>query len=36
MWGCGDRRDALPEGTRDALYADALVIDAGGRKLAKT
>jgi neutral ceramidase len=34
MWGYGDRHDALSEGTLDPLYADALVIDAGGTKLA--
>lgn len=34
MWGYGDRHDALSEGTLDPLYADALVLDAGGRKLA--
>jgi neutral ceramidase len=34
MWGYGDRHDALSDGTLDPLYADALVIDAGGTKLA--
>lgn len=34
MWGYGDRRDALSQGTLDPLYADALVIEAGGAKLA--
>ena len=34
MWGYGDRPDALSEGVLDPLYADALVIDAGGVKLA--
>lgn len=34
MWGYGSRHDALSTGTLDALYADALVIQAGGRKLA--
>lgn len=34
MWGYGDRRDALSQGTLDPLFADALVLDAGGTKLA--
>ena len=34
MWGYGDRHDKLSTGTLDPLYADALVIDAGGKKLA--
>jgi hypothetical protein len=34
MWGYGDRHDALSQGIDDPLYADALVLDAGGRKLA--
>jgi hypothetical protein len=34
MWGYGDRHDALSEGALDPLYADALVIQAGGRKIA--
>ncbi len=34
MWGYGDRHDALSAGVLDPLYADALVIQAGGRKIA--
>jgi neutral/alkaline ceramidase-like enzyme len=34
MWGYGDRHDALSIGMLDPLYADALVIEAGGRKIA--
>jgi len=34
MWGYGARHDALSEGTLDPLYADALVIQAGDKKLA--
>jgi neutral ceramidase len=34
MWGYGDRHDALSAGVLDALYADALVIQAGGKKIA--
>jgi neutral ceramidase len=34
MWGYGDRHDKLSTGTRDPLHADALVIEAGGKKLA--
>src|SRR3984893_7131681 len=34
MWGYGDRHDKLSTGTLDPLYVDALVIDAGGKKLA--
>jgi neutral ceramidase len=34
MWGYGDRHDALSDGVLDPLYADALVIQAGGRKIA--
>lgn len=31
MWGYGDRHDALSQGVLDPLYADALVIQAGGQ-----
>src|SRR5262245_37777938 len=34
MWGYGDRHDALSVGALDPLYAEALVIQAGDRKLA--
>lgn len=34
MWGYGARHDALSQGTLDPLYADALVIQAGDKKLA--
>ncbi|MEP7270128.1 MAG: neutral/alkaline non-lysosomal ceramidase N-terminal domain-containing protein [Acidobacteriota bacterium] len=34
MWGYGARHDALSTGIIDPLYATALVIDAGGTKLA--
>jgi hypothetical protein len=34
MWGYADRHDALSQGVQDPLYADALVLDAAGRKLA--
>jgi neutral ceramidase len=34
MWGYGDRHDALSAGVLDPLYADALVIQAGGKKIA--
>ncbi|HXM44100.1 MAG TPA: neutral/alkaline non-lysosomal ceramidase N-terminal domain-containing protein [Bryobacteraceae bacterium] len=34
MWGYGDRHDALSVGVLDPLYADALVIQAGGKKIA--
>lgn len=34
MWGYGARHDALSNGVLDPLYAEALVIDAGGTKLA--
>jgi len=34
MWGYGSRHDALSEGTLDPLYADALVMQAGDKKLA--
>ena len=34
MWGYGDRHDALSTGVLDPLYADALVIEAGGKKIA--
>ncbi|TVS16432.1 MAG: hypothetical protein EA424_14240 [Planctomycetaceae bacterium] len=34
MWGYGARGDALSTGTRDPLYAKALVIDVGDQKLA--
>jgi hypothetical protein len=34
MWGYGDRKDALSEGVLDPLYADAVVIEADGRRIA--
>jgi len=34
MWGYGARHDALSTGILDPLYAEAVVIDAGGKKLA--
>ena len=34
MWGYGARHDALSTGTLDPLFAEALVIQAGERKLA--
>ena len=34
MWGYGARHDALSNGVLDPLYAEALVIQAGSRKLA--
>ena len=34
MWGYGDRHDALSVGVLDPLYADALVIQADGKKIA--
>jgi len=34
MWGYGARHDALSKGTLDPLYAKAVVIQAGGEKLA--
>ncbi len=34
MWGYGSRHDQLSTGVLDPLYADALVIEAGGRKIA--
>jgi neutral ceramidase len=34
MWGYGARHDALSTGTLDPLYADAVVIQASGSKLA--
>ncbi|HKW96577.1 MAG TPA: neutral/alkaline non-lysosomal ceramidase N-terminal domain-containing protein [Bryobacteraceae bacterium] len=34
MWGYGARHDALSSGVLDPLHAEALVIDAGGNKLA--
>ncbi len=34
MWGYGARHDALSNGTLDPLFADALVLDAAGAKLA--
>jgi hypothetical protein len=34
MWGYGARHDILSHGTLDPLYADALVIQAGDKKLA--
>src|ERR1035437_371276 len=34
MWGYGARHDMLSQGVLDPLYAEALVIRAGGKKLA--
>jgi hypothetical protein len=34
MWGYGDRHAALSGGVLDALYADAVVIEAEGRRVA--
>ena len=34
MWGYGERHDALSTGVLDPLYADALIIQAGSRKIA--
>lgn len=34
MWGYGARHDRLSQGTLDPLYAEALVIEAGGQRLA--
>ncbi len=34
MWGYGARHDALSQGTLDPLYAQAIVIRTGGKKLA--
>jgi len=34
MWGYGARHDSLSQGTLDPLYADAIVIQAAGTKLA--
>lgn len=34
MWGYAARHDALSQGVLDPLYADALVLQAGSRKLA--
>lgn len=34
MWGYGDRHDALSTGVLDPLFADAVVIQAGGKKIA--
>jgi len=34
MWGYGERHDALSDGVLDPLYADALVMQAGARKIA--
>jgi neutral ceramidase len=34
MWGYGERHDTLSDGVLDPLHADALVIDAGGKKIA--
>jgi neutral ceramidase len=34
MWGYGDRHDALSVGVLDPLYAEALVIQAAGKKIA--
>ncbi len=34
MWGYGARHDVLSQGTIDSLYAEALVIQAGDKKLA--
>jgi len=34
MWGYGERHDALSNGVLDPLHAEALVVDASGKKLA--
>src|SRR5258708_4123353 len=34
MWGYGDRHDMLSNGVNDPLYAEALVIRAGTKKIA--
>lgn len=34
MWGYGARHDALSQGVRDPLFAKAVVVEAGGQKLA--
>ena len=34
MWGYADRHDALSQGVLDPLYADALMLEADGEKLA--
>jgi len=34
MWGYASRHDALSQGTLDPLYADAVVLQAGGDRLA--
>jgi hypothetical protein len=34
MWGYGGRHDALSQGTLDPLFAEALVIEAAGQRLA--
>jgi len=34
MWGYGARHDALSQGVRDPLYAKAVVVEAGGKKVA--
>jgi hypothetical protein len=34
MWGYAARHAALAKGTRDPLFADALVLESGGKKLA--
>lgn len=34
MWGYGARHDALSQGVRDPLYAKAVVIEAGDKRLA--
>lgn len=34
MWGYGARHDALSEGVLDPLFADVLVLQSGGRKIA--
>ncbi|HYL99705.1 MAG TPA: hypothetical protein VEZ90_12180, partial [Blastocatellia bacterium] len=34
MWGYGERHDALSQGTLDPLYATALVLQVGDKKLA--
>ncbi len=34
MWGYGDRHDKLSQGVMDPLYAEALVMNLGGAKLA--
>ncbi|MBL8177499.1 MAG: hypothetical protein JNK48_22675, partial [Bryobacterales bacterium] len=34
MWGYGDRHDKLSEGTLDPLFADAVVLNVAGTKMA--